>query len=1081
MVLRHIYSSIAFVFFYVFIPATSEAHQNTTAPEGVTVLSVRPASPAAVAGIKPQDVITAWTQGTESGSIPSPYEFKTVERDRGPRPASIILTGQRSGTTISWTLPQSDGWGILAGAGPAWADVSSIHDTIRDLGKAQRIDELIKYCREACTSSNIDPGARAWLLFAAGVFLNNYHRPSDAAEFFGLIVQDKPKGLPYVSTEAYGEWGNGYRTLHNWEAAANLYAKALHESEQINPRSLNVAFYLDKLAAMKYKSGALLESTQLSQQALRIRRVLCPSCAQTVQNFSFLGVCAMDGGDSDVAQVWLRQALQLALQLKDDDITAGVYNNLGAVAQKRGELANAETYLLLALDLDQSLHPNDPFIAELWGNLSVVATTQGNYARAEQYSERAIALETKAGPSAEFDLSKTLNNLADIKLKNHDPKESATLLTRALEIQTRLAPESVDIAITLTTYGMALTTEGSLNGAAEQFQRALSIFEQINAQSMDAAECHYQLAQLYLAKQEWARAVDHHRIAEEIRAALAPKSIVHAESLAALAALENRLGQPTVAVQHYNHALDILDSQSSFLTRASNMSFASAYAKYYAQFVSLLVQQGDTRRAFEILERSRARTLLRTLTERQLNVHGPIPASILAKERHIETLLTDLSSRRIRLLSQPPDSKLLHQIDAQIAELTEQHELLEERIRSKYPFPAPTPLTTWQIQALLPPDTGLLEYSLNENHGYVFAVTKGDISVHDLSSTTEINRLVRTAYENWSTPTPTTSTAAIELAERILDPVSPLLRHIKHLLLVTDGSLQFVPFSALPSPKSLSPNQDNLLVHFTLQTLPSVTFIHTIRATRLNNQTPPSMIAVLADPVFSTDDPRVQSTHSQARPDENQTTRSFVPLRNELPHAFPMPRLIHSREEAEAIAAIAPSNRLTLALGFAATRDTALSTAFTHSRITHYATHAVFDAANPALSGLIFSMVDKHGLPQSGFVTLQEIFRTRFSADLIVLSSCQTALGEDLSNGDGLISLTYGFLYAGAHSIVGTLWEVDDASTSEFMRLFYTGILRNRLKPAEALHEAQLNMSRSQHWADPYYWAGFVIQGDPGS
>ncbi len=84
---------------------------------------------------------------------------------------------------------------------------------------------------------------------------------------------------------------------------------------------------------------------------------------------------------------------------------------------------------------------------------------------------------------------------------------------------------------------MALTTEGSLNGAAKQFQRALAIFEQINAQSMDAAECHYQLAQLYLAKQEWTRAVDHHRIAEEIRAALAPKDIVHAESLAASAAL----------------------------------------------------------------------------------------------------------------------------------------------------------------------------------------------------------------------------------------------------------------------------------------------------------------------------------------------------------------------------------------------------------------------------------------------------------------------------------------------------------------------------------------------------------------
>ena len=120
---------------------------------------------------------------------------------------------------------------------------------------------------------------------------------------------------------------------------------------------------------------------------------------------------------------------------------------------------------------------------------------------------------------------------------------------------------------------------------------------------------------------------------------------------------------------------------------------------------------------------------------------------------------------------------------------------------------------------------------------------------------------------------------------------------------------------------------------------------------------------------------------------------------------------------------------------------------------------------------------NERGQPQDGFLRLTDIYNMRLDADLVVLSACQTALGRQL-RGEGLIGLTRGFMYAGAPRVVASLWQVNDAATAELMKKFYRGILTRGLPPAKALHEAQLEMSRESRWQSPYYWAGFVLQGD---
>jgi CHAT domain-containing protein len=124
----------------------------------------------------------------------------------------------------------------------------------------------------------------------------------------------------------------------------------------------------------------------------------------------------------------------------------------------------------------------------------------------------------------------------------------------------------------------------------------------------------------------------------------------------------------------------------------------------------------------------------------------------------------------------------------------------------------------------------------------------------------------------------------------------------------------------------------------------------------------------------------------------------------------------------------------------------------------------------------VLSLFDQNGRPQEGFVRLHDIYNLRLSADLVVLSACNTGLGKDVK-GEGLIGLTRGFMYAGAGGVAASLWKVDDDATAELMKHFYEGMFQRGLTPAAALREAQLGMWKQKRWHAPYYWAAFVLQG----
>lgn len=148
-----------------------------------------------------------------------------------------------------------------------------------------------------------------------------------------------------------------------------------------------------------------------------------------------------------------------------------------------------------------------------------------------------------------------------------------------------------------------------------------------------------------------------------------------------------------------------------------------------------------------------------------------------------------------------------------------------------------------------------------------------------------------------------------------------------------------------------------------------------------------------------------------------------------------------------------------------------------HYKYVHFATHGYLDSQQPELSAIVLSMVDEQGHPEDGFLRVHDIYNLQLSADVVVLSACQTGLGKEIK-GEGLVGLTRGFMYAGAARVVVSLWSVSDKATADLMARFYSKMLTEKLRPAAALRAAQLEVAQEKSWSSPYYWAAFIIQGD---
>ncbi len=628
--------------------------------------------------------------------------------------------------------------------------------------------------------------------------------------------------------------------------------------------------------------------------------------------------------------------------------------------------------------------------------------------------------------------------------------------------------------------------------------------------------CHYTLNQVKQAQDSFTESLP-------LRRAIGDR-MGEAVTLLGLAHVKRRQGDLHDARLHVESALSIVESlRSEVMSQPTSLSFFALVQDYYDFYVDLLMnmQRLDPARGFasaalEISERARARSLLDLLRESEIDVRRGVPIELLERESSLRARLSSARNYQRQLMSESRDGAQATTTAKEVFDLTNALSEIEIQIRQASPQYAELTqsqtLSAAAIQREMDEDTLLLEYSLGQERSFLWAVSPSTITSYELPPRREIEKLAAHAYElltmrNRVVPQESSAqrrariaeadrqyeAAAARLSSMLLTPAATQLS-AKRLVIVVSDALQLIAFGALPSPAH-SPFGTSvpLITNHEIIVIPSASTLAMLRGReRIKHAKPIRLIAILADPVFSLNDERfaelslrrsaTAGSEFHARSGltverRNSDNRKQGTLTNDSTQIYTLPRLFRTRWEAEQIAALVPTSQVAQSLDFDANLNVATSDIVRQSRVIHLATHALINDTHPELSGISLSMYNRDGQPQDGFLRISDIFNLRLSADLVVLSACRTALGQNF-RGEGLVGLTRAFMYAGVPRVVGSLWSTDDKATAELIVRFYRKMFKENVRPAAALRAAQIEMLRNDRWQAPYFWAGFTLQGE---
>jgi CHAT domain-containing protein len=532
------------------------------------------------------------------------------------------------------------------------------------------------------------------------------------------------------------------------------------------------------------------------------------------------------------------------------------------------------------------------------------------------------------------------------------------------------------------------------------------------------------------------------------------------------------------------------------LTAAFSATVYERYEKYIECLMSSPARSADdsqTVRAFETSELARARSLAELLQSTGTNLASGLDPQLAEQERSLRQSLQVKADSKVALLSRKEYPKEeLAALETQVAQLEAQYKQVGESIRARYPayeqmtHPAAWDLRRIQETVIADDQTLLLEYSLGADKSYVWAVTRRGLKSYELASQAQIVEAAQRAYKLLSAKpvegaTDEVTPALQELSRLILAPVAAELSRPR-IIVVADRALNYIPFQLLPAP---SPASEPLVSNYEVINAPSATILGELRQEAAQRGRAAKTLAAFGDPVFasnyaevtgSTDSAQLASVQKSESEQWHQALRD-IELNGDSFDPSVIKPLFFARQELANLRQIIAAKDALVASEFEATRERVLSTDLTQYSILHFATHGLLDPKRPERSGLVLSTVNREGRAQNGFVGLQDIYGLRAPVRLVVLSACQTGLGKDV-RGEGLLGLTRGFMYAGASSVVASLWKVDDEATAALMKEFYSNLLDKGMTPAQALRAAQLSIRQKPEWRAPFYWAGFTLQGE---
>jgi len=782
-------------------------------------------------------------------------------------------------------------------------------------------------------------------------------------------------------------------------------------------------------------------------------------------------------GRSEAALRDATRAAKLAEAIGDPRRQLGIQEELGAIYLTQGDFESAYNAYGVALGLLNTA-PDPNLQGYIWSDMGVLYTLTGDLARATDALDQATAI-WKDNPNPAGELN-TLDDYGDLLLEANQPEKARNYFNHGLELAGKSSMDRARVYL-LRGIGKSYLRQGDTTRAEENLQQALKLARDVD-QGDAIAETLCLLGDAAWQRRNYPHANQNYEQCRQASVAAHDSyTEIRAEGGLARSALQH--GALESAQGHCETALGKIEAVREHLQTENlkTLYFASLHA-YYDLDIQILARldrahpsEGYQWQAFLIAERARARTLLDQVAATNGELHAVASQPLLAQYDDVERRL-----RRLEASAPRQGGKASSMARAATARLVvAEHRLHREIVASGEVDTSTSPSLSLTLEALenaLPDNhAALVEYWTGKEATYAWSITRTGIREFRLPPSAQLERQCdafrnallaaasrdpRLTAEQRAAQQPIIESRWRKLGAQLaatLIPSGMLSSLASTVLIVGDGPIESVPFSALSTSS---------LTHAPQVPLRSVTFLNEPSATILSfldaKSTSPRALRLA---VFTSGQRPASAPGAEMKQAAQNAQINRVPELSALPFAD---------EEAVTLREIFGANAVRTFSGTSLSPEALRNLDWSEFNIGHFAMHAVLNERYAELTGLALGKQQEPG--SANLLWYGDVSHFHAKLDLVVLSACDTALGERIP-GEGLRGLTQAFFAAGSQRVLGTLWEVDDQATSEWMRYFYESLKQTR-SPVKALQNARARMTADPRWSSPYYWAGFVLAGD---
>ncbi|MBO0724671.1 MAG: CHAT domain-containing protein [Blastocatellia bacterium] len=820
--------------------------------------------------------------------------------------------------------------------------------------------------------------------------------------------------------------GVAYDSESRFDQALTYFEKGLAISEEIGDKSVS-ARILDRMGLAHDSLGHY----ELALELLQKSRALSEDSndKETLgSTLNSLGIVYSDHGRYAEALECLLKSLKILEEMGiagDKLRLADLLTNIGRIYRLQGNTDQALAYYRRGLKIFEDL--GDKFgIATLQINIGVAYKTQGYYEEAVEWFQKSLRGYEEMKSSG--GVARSLNNIgATYRLQGRHEQAMEQLL-KSLRIREEIK-DRVGISLTLNNLGRLYQDQGRYAEMLEVSSRSAGLAEEFNAR-----------------EQLW-----------------------NAQYLMGVAF--QALGRQAEARRSFLAAIDGIESLRREVAggEQQRQSFLEDKLSPWLGMISLLVSQKEFGEALTFAEQSKARALLDTLQAGRPSLRRSLSPQERQAEEDQRLLMGALNSQLSgELRRDKPDSSRVAELKASVAKARLEYEDLENNLYVAHPElrarrGEASIIKAEEIAALLPdPSSALLEYVVDDDRTYLFAITKAaghaeaEIEVFtipikrvELAKQTEGFRAQLAGRDLGF------RASARKLYDLLLKPAQEALRGKTSLVIAPDDKLWELPFQAL-----LTSDSRYVIEKSAVSYAPSLTVLREMRAHRGKHQ-PGDPAETAGYPLLAFGNPAIG---------KETIERAALALRDE--RLDPLPE---AEQEVKALGRLyGPHSKVYI--GAEASEDR-LKAEGARARILHFATHGVLNNASPMYSHLVLSQGDTN---EDGLLEAWELMQMDLKADLAVLSACETARGR-FGAGEGLIGLSWALFVAGVPATVVSQWKVESASARDLTLDFHQRLMapsNAKTTKAEALREAALKMMKNPATSHPFYWAGFVLVGD---